>query len=97
MQGSALGRQGEQWRGAVVGGVEMQETGGGAGCPVLEGREAGLGRGGSGNSSVRARGRGGFLMELRQLKSRRAKILLLLQNLCPAPTCKKNIKKEKKN
>ena len=75
-------------------GKEEQGIGGGAGYQVYEGREAGLGRGGSGGSSAcGARGGGGGgggggLMELGQLKSRKAKILLLLRNLCLAPTCK---------
>ena len=53
---------------------------------------AGLGMGGSGSSSARVRG--GFLMELGQLKSYWEKISLLLRNLCPAPTCK--LKKKQK-
>ena len=69
-----------QWRGATVRGWgvgEMQGTCGGSGYQVCEGREVGLGMGGSGSSSARrggGGGGGGGLMELGQLKSRKAKI-----------------------
>ena len=50
----AMERRGSGLR--ALGGGEMQGTGKGGGCPVREGREAGLGRGGSQEDQER----GGF-------------------------------------